>query len=165
MVIWIAIGIVLVGGAFVLTGMLQDTVTQETAERVIERTTNGAADVNVGNQSVTVTTNASTIEAGEDVDVPEGFPDDVYVIAGTITSVVTVHAGTTIVIQNDVPVADANTEYTEKLETAGWRVTGNGVFGDTASLFAQKDGRAVSIGISRSGETTTVTVTVTVPNA
>lgn len=148
----IPIALVIVVG---LTGLsCGKTATEKAAEKEIETATNGQADVDVSNNTVNVTTNQGSWQAGENVSLPTGFPDDVYVVDGNITAAFTTNEtnGYTVSIETTQSVNDLQTLYDTELKADGWNITFSMAASGSATLGGQKDNRTVSVGISSGDE-------------
>lgn len=135
---------------------------EKAAEKIIEDSTNGAAEVDIDGDSVTVNTNAGTWTAGEDVSLPASFPSDIHVIEGTIKAATTITEGEvySVSILTDKSVAEAKAEYDEELVKDGWTETISMNFGDVVSIGADKDDRTLNISIGEDEETGQVLVTI-----
>jgi len=149
---------VILAGTLILTGCGEEKV----AEKAIESSTGGQADVDVDDDTVTVNTNGSSFTAGEAVSLPSGFPSDVYVIDGTIKAATTVTEGEvySVSIQTDTSVSDAADEYQEELANDGWEVNMTLNAGGVSSMTAQKDNRTVTISIGQDEDENKTLVTI-----
>lgn len=147
--------------ALVLTGCGKNTA-EKTAEKTIERATNGNVNVDVSgsNVNIKINTNEGTIEGstGESVSLPSGFPSDVYVIDGTIKTVVkkTDTNGYSVSLETAKTAAEAKTLYESKLKGAGWNVTFSMTTDTGATLSATKGTRTCTVIISTDQGVTTV---------
>jgi hypothetical protein len=153
---WLA-PVLLVAMALVLTGCGK-SASEKAAEKIIEKSTNGQAQVDVDNNQVTINTNAGTYQAGEEVKLPSGFPSDIYVIDGTIKAAMTnvENNGYTLSIETSKSVTEAKELYDTKLKDDGWAITMSLVYEGAASIGATKDNRTTTIGISTASDKTTV---------
>lgn len=133
---------------------------ERSAEKSIEKATNGAADVDIGTNSVKVNINGgSTVgEVGDSVKVPDGFPSDVYVIDGTVKTAVTKTdtKGYTLSINTSLTPAEAKSRYEAKLKEQGWTIIMTLDAGDGATVSASKGERNVTVIISTSDGQTNV---------
>lgn len=151
---FLLIGIVVLA-AIVLSGC-QNTA-EKAAKTVIESTTNG--DVDDG--SVTVNTNEGSITVGDNVNIPDNFPSDVYLIDGEIISSLTMDEGQTYQVQIDTPKSLSETVdlYDKKLQDDGWNIASTYNTGDALSIMgAEKDDRMVSVSVNTSDGSTEVTI-------
>jgi len=133
---------------------------EKAAETAIEKSTNGQADVDIDNDTATITTDDGSLEVGEDVSLPDGFPSDVYIIDGTIVSAMTLTEGEsyTVSIKTDESVNSVKEEYEEELADDGWEVTMSLAIQDGFSLSATKDDRTVTLSIGTDDEETVVVI-------
>lgn len=133
---------------------------EKVAESIIEKSTNGQADVDVDNDQVTINTNGGSYQAGENISLPDGFPTDVYVVDGTIKSAITTKANEiyNVSIETTKSVSDVKSEYESKLQSEGWTITVNATYGGSASLAAEKANRQVSVIIGETDGKATVTL-------
>lgn len=155
-IIIIVVVVIVIGGG--LFFWLQREATEEAIESSIESATNGAVDVDLDDDTVTINTNAGTFTAGEEVDLPDNFPSDIHVIDGTIkmTSETTEIEGFSISIEISKSVAAAKTEYEKQLVDDGWTITGMLDFTATATIMAEKDNRTVTVTIIEADGVVTV---------
>lgn len=146
-VIIIVIVVAVIGGGVFF--WLQREGTEEAIETSIEKATNGAVDVDIDDETITVNTNAGSFSAGEEVDLPDNFPSDIHVIDGTIKMVSETPEieGFSVSIETSKSVSAAKTEYEEELVDDGWTITGTLDFTETVSLMAEKDNRTVTVTI------------------
>ena len=125
------------------------TVTEESIESDIEEATGGDADVDLDDGTVSINTNEGTFEAGEDVDIPDGFPSDVHVIDGTVTAAMQMGEGIyTVTIQTSKTASQAKSEYREELENDGWTINFSLDVEGGSTMTGEKDERTVSVSIS-----------------
>jgi len=155
----ILLGIMVLAAALVLSGC--KSAEEKAAEKLIESGTNGQADVDIGTNSVKINTNAGSYQAGGNVTLPSGFPDDVYRISGTLTAAfaTTDTEGYTISIETSKSMAEAKNLYDQELVSDGWTVTSSMALQDTIVVTATKDNRFVSVTISTIDSQVTVTIT------
>lgn len=153
---WLA-PILLVAIALVLTGCGKK-LSEKAAEKIIEKSTNGQASVDVDRNQVTINTNGGSYQAGEEVKLPAGFPSDVYVIDGTIKAAMTnaENNGYTVSIETSQSVTEAKTRYEKELVDDGWTMSMSLVYEGAASLGATKGNRTTTISISTVSDKTTV---------
>ncbi len=157
---WILPVIAIVAIAFVVSGCksTSEKVAEKVTEKAIERATNGAADVDLDNNSVTINTNGGSYQAGGNVTIPSGFPSDVYVIDGTLRAAITTKANEayTVSLETTKSVTDAKTEYEREMADGGWTITTNMTYSGMVTLMAEKNNRTMSVGISEIDGKTTV---------
>lgn len=106
---------------FVITGCGKN-VAEKAAENALESASNGDASVDIDDEQVTINTGNSSYQAGGDIDVPDGFPSDVYVVDGTITVALTYEVDTSynIVISTNKSRDELKALYEEKMDEYGW---------------------------------------------
>jgi Neuraminidase (sialidase) len=136
------------------------TVTEKAAEKAVEKATNGQANVNVSTNSATVNFNGGSVHVGEAVGIPASFPDDVYVIDGTIKAATTITEGQVygLTIETTKSVTEAVALYNTNLANEGWTIAYSATANEASTLMAQKDKRTVTIGISTTDGKTTVVI-------
>jgi len=146
--------VVVLSGTLLLAGCGE----KKAAEKAVEKASNGAVDVDIDNNKVTINTNEGTIEVGDSVKLPSDFPSDVYVIDGTIKGVthISENKGYTVSIETTKSVSQAKTEYENELKEEGWNITFSMNIQNGASMTAEKDNRNLTVSISSDGETTQV---------
>lgn len=144
---------------FVLLGAgcgqkVAERASESAAERAIEKSTNGDVDVDLGTNSLKVNTNGGSYQYGGNVMLPSGFPDDVYVIDGTLTSAskTTENAGYTVSIETTQSVAAAQALYDEKLKSEGWEISLSMTYENSASVGAQKGDRSTTVSIMKNSD-------------
>ena len=143
----------------VLAATLTACGCEKTVEKAIEQSTGGEADVDLDDGSVKVNTNEGSLEIGEEVDLPSGFPSDIYVIDGTITAAMSTGEDTyTVSIETTKSVSEAKAKYESELENDGWDITMTLDIGEGSTIGAEKDNRSVSISIAESDGATTVVI-------
>lgn len=120
------------------------------AEKALEQATGGKADVDINNGGVAVKTDKGSIQTGEKISLPEGFPTDVYVFEGDIKAsfVNNDPKGYTVTIETNKTVAEIKSAYEKKIAEDGWKKTGVMDFGETVSIAGEKDNRTLSIMVS-----------------
>lgn len=140
--------------AILIVAVMLSGCGEKAAEKVIETSTGGQADVDIDNDSVKVNTNAGSWEVGEDISLPSGFPSDVHVVDGTIITAMTITEGEsyTVSIQTSETVNSVKEEYESELAADDWEVTMSLAIQDGFSMSAEKGDRIVTVGISSEDE-------------
>jgi hypothetical protein len=138
----------------VLTGCGQNvsqTASEKATEKIIEQQTGGQAKVDINKDNLKVESKDGNIEVGQNVKLPEGFPKDVYVIAGNIISAFSepTKENYTVSIEINKDLNEVAALYQEKLKADGWQITGNMSYGDVTSVVAEKDSRTATVMISK----------------
>lgn len=156
----ITIVAVVIGAALLLSGCGK-TAAEKAAESMIKSATNGSADVDISTNSVKVNTNGYSYQGGSNVTLPDGFPSDIYIIDGTLTtaSTVTPTNGFTISIDTTKTIPEAFDLYKSKLATAGWTIDNTMSFEGSAGVFSSKDpNRLCNISLMTNSENSHTTV-------
>jgi len=145
--------------AITLTACGEKTA-EKTAEKAIETSTGGAADVDIDDDTVSINTNAGSMTVGEEVDLPDNFPSDIYVIEGTVKTAMEVaeNESFSVTIETSKSVSAARTAYEEELVNDGWTITGTMDFTSTVSVMAEKDNRTVTVSINEVDDVVTVAI-------
>ena len=145
---WVLPVIAIVAMALVVSGC--KSTAEKAAEKSIEKATNGAADVDLDNNSVTINTNGGSYQAGENVTLPSGFPSDVYIIDGTLKAAMTQETGNSFIvsIETSKSVTQAKTSYEKEIADDGWTITTNMTYSGTVTLMAEKSNRTLGVGVS-----------------
>jgi len=131
------------------------------AEKAIEGATNGQAEVDIDTNSVKVNTNGSSVQIGGDVAMPENFPDDVYVVDGTLTYAMTIaeNKSYTVTVTTNKSVSEVKSLYETKLAEDGWAIDVNSMIQGSLGLGAQKGNRTVTITAATQDDKTMVVIT------
>lgn len=135
---------------------------EKAAEKIIEKQTGGKVNIDTSNNTVKYETKDGTFQSGENVQIPESFPKDIYIAEGKLVSAISnkengVHS---ISIQSTEKASDLAKKYEEKFKADGWKITGTMNFGDTYSVIAEKDTRQVSVMVGKTDKETTVVISV-----
>jgi len=144
----------------VLSGCGEKTA-EKTAEKAIEKSTNGQVDVDIDDNTISVNTNEGSMQAGEEVSLPAGFPSDVHVVDGTITMAtnVTENDMYTVSVQTTKSVAAVKAEYDAQLVKDGWTIAASTAILDGALISATKgENRSISVSMGESEGYTFVTI-------
>jgi hypothetical protein len=153
------LGTMLLAAVLVLSGC--KSAEEKAAEKLIESGTNGQADVDIGTNSVKINTNAGSYQAGGNVTLPSGFPSDVYIIDGTLTSAQTNTAtsGYIVSIETTKTVTEAKDLYDRHIVSDGWTLNSSMVYEGSALIYGSKGNRTLQIGINTGSTGTIVAVT------
>lgn len=151
----------LIIGAIIIVLIIVGVILFSHRETTIS-TSNGDLTVTQDSDTVTVNTNAGSLVAGEDVTLPDDFPEDVYVIDGTLRSALVLEAGKnySVTISTNESPADVKTEYTEQAEADGWSITSSLDIQGGSNFFAEKDNRLLTVSIGTDEDGTVVVVSV-----
>lgn len=145
----IIIGVVVVAG-IVLAYVFSINSAENVAEKAISSATNGAVDVDIDGKTLTVNTETGSIQAGENVDLPDDFPSDVYVVDGDLQSALQTpgNNGFQLSISTSKSLADVKSMYQQELESEGWTITSSLDLGVGFNLFAEKGSKITTVTIS-----------------
>jgi len=140
--------------AILIVAVMLSGCGEKAAEKAIETSTGGQADVDIDKDSVKVNTNAGSWEVGEDISLPSGFPSDVHVVDGTIVTAMTFTEGEsyTVTIQTSKTVNSVKEEYESELASDGWDITMSLVIEGDFFFFFEKGDRMVSVSIGSEDE-------------
>lgn len=158
-IIGLVIVVIVVAGAVFL---LKGKGTEKAVEQSTEKATGGQANVDLDKNSIKVNTNEGAFEIGKKVSLPSGFPSDVPITDGTITSATTItqDEAYSVTIESTKSVSEVKTEYESKLPQNGWIINASTTFGDNLVLNATKDNRTLGVSIIDNEGKTLVTLTV-----
>lgn len=136
---------------------------QKIAEKATEKAIEGATGVKVDTdkESVTITgEDGSSITAGSDGELPDGFPEDVPVYEGEIVSSLMTEGNYTVAIETKDDATTVWDWYGTELESAGWTQTSEFKVDDGGMRSAEKGDMTlqVTVGAGTDGEPTTVTI-------
>ncbi len=158
--------------AFVLSGCaLTDKLTQKAGEKIgekiVEEATNSEVDVEEG--TITMNTNEGTMQWGENVDLPENFPEDipVYKDAQALSASSSETDNSYYVTLLSTDGFNAIEEYYKsELENEGWTIDNESTYagesGKSTTYIASKDNRDLTVGLyeSISGDEQDVTIAI-----
>ncbi len=156
---FLILSIILVAIGFLFSGCTKK-VAEKTTEKIIEKNVGSEANVDLNNNQLTIETEQSVYQTGEQVSLPDGFPDDVYVIDGNIVAAMamTEDQGYSVSVVTNKSVSEVKSEYEEKLKAADWNINLRMDYGESATLSATKANRTVSVSATASSGGTTVTI-------
>ena len=133
-----------------LSGAICKNTVEKTAEKSIEKATGDEADVDIKDDSIKINTNGGSMEAGEEVGLPDHFPSDVHVTDGTIRSSTTMGEDNfTVSIESSKSVSQIKEEYESKFAADGWDVSLTMSYEGGAMVGGEKDGRTATVTIAR----------------
>ncbi|MBT6691611.1 hypothetical protein HOB10_04740 [Candidatus Parcubacteria bacterium] len=135
------------------------TATEKSMEKQIENSMGGNADVDLDDDSVKIKTDEGTMQVGAGTELPEDWPDDIYIAEGAITSASSHENGIfNVSIESTKSVTELQEEYENKLEEEGWNTTMSFVIENNVMLGAEKDDRSVSITIGEDNGKTLIVI-------
>lgn len=156
---FLILSIILVAIGFLFSGCTKK-VAEKTTEKIIEKNVGSEANVDLNNDQLTIENEQGVYQVGEKVSLPDGFPDDVYVIDGNIVAAMamTEDQGYSVSVVTNKSVSEVKSEYEEKLKSADWNINLRMDYGESATLSATKANRTVSVSATASNDGTTVTI-------
>jgi hypothetical protein len=133
---------------------------EETIERGIEGSTNNDVDVDLDGNTIVANTNSGSVQIGENAEIPDSFPEDIYLIDGDVLAAIenTESSGYTITLTTNASASSVNDQYVEELPADGWTVTSTMNISGTYTLVAEKTNRTVSVTAGESDGTTSVSI-------
>ena len=133
--------------AVTVSGCGKKTVTEKAMEKAFEDSMGGEANIDVDGDTVKIETEDGTLQVGTS-ELPENWPEDIYIAEGKITSASSHTDGIfNVSIEASESVSDMQTKYKEELEKNGWTINMTFALDDNVLLGAEKDDRSVSITI------------------
>lgn len=149
---------VLLASTFVLTAC-KKTATEKILEEGMENAIGQDANVDVNDDTVTIEVGDGTMQAGDDLKLPNDWPKDIYITDGKISSVSNMNNSDSITIVSNKSVEDLKKEYKDKLADDGWEETMSMSLEGSVIVGADKDNRKMSLSITtEDGESTVVIV-------
>ena len=140
--------------------------TQEAAmEKKIEEATGGDADVDLTDKGITVKGKTEEgkyeMTAGDEAELPEDFPDDVY-IYGPSRTVMTmkVPEGHSVTLSTKDDKSKVLSAYKKEMTGRGWSEEGSMDMGISSMLMFEKGERATTVTISTSDTDVLIVITV-----
>ena len=128
-----------------------ERISEQLAEQALEEAGTAGVDVDVDGEDVTIESDEGTIKVGTG-DVPEGFPDDLSIVDGEITSSVDTPQGSAVTVAVD----DADTAFDEAvadLEAHGWeRVQLTETEGSRLAMYSKGEQSAMVMADSTNGQ-------------
>lgn len=118
-------------------------------ENAIENTTGTDATVDSSKNKVAVNVNGTSWETGDVVSLPANFPEDIYVVEGTLKVAIAndAAAGFTVSLETSKSVSDVKALYVKELGDDGWTITGTVDIQGSSSVMATKAKRSTTITI------------------
>jgi hypothetical protein len=149
--------ILLLVGAIALSGCVK-APTEKANEKLLENALGQDADVNIEGNTYKVNVNGVEIEAGENVVMPQNFPNDIYLPQGTLLSSMVTEMSLTLSMEAEESPTDLFALYQEKISAENWKVVTSGNFGDILTLTAEKENRILSVTVSQDENQKTILV-------
>jgi len=138
--------------------------TKSLVENQIEKNLGDDTKVDLNDESISIQTKEGSLQVGGTINLPEGFPSDVYIIEGQILSAMQNFgsAGYQVIISTSKSIAETQILYSEKLKSEGWDIQNIMNLGAGSILSAVKDKRTLSVSIGNGDEAGVVSVIITV---
>ncbi len=111
---------------------------------------NGRVDVEEEGRKITITgkEGKATFTAGGGAEIPDGFPDDVYIYDGAkVNTSATVKGSYQVQLSSSDAVDKVLSVYKQKMEAAGWSEEAAMDMGEHKMLHYKKDGREINVQI------------------
>jgi hypothetical protein len=121
----------------------------KTVESAIESTTGTDVDVDSSQNRVAVNVNGTSWETGDQVSLPANFPEDIYVVEGTLKVAIANDAvgGFTVSLETGTSVSDVKALYLKEFAADGWTITGSVDIQGSSSVMATKAKRSTTVTI------------------
>lgn len=136
---------------------LTDKITEKFVEEAIETGTNGDVDMDIDGESITFGSDDgdSTWTAGEGTEIPDGFPNDVYLYKNAEIIMASSHEDEdnatvySVTYMVDEEMSDIADKYVSEQEKNGWKQVSKTDMSDIIILsFEKGDDRFISITIT-----------------
>ena len=126
---------------------ITDKVAEETSEKLIEGAT--GVDVEADDDEVTITSeDGSSMTVSESGELPDGWPEDVPVYEGNITSGMVSEGNRTVSVESEDSALDVYEWSLEQIKAEGWTVTTEFKAENGGTLAAEKGGNIVQYTVS-----------------
>ena len=158
--------IVLVAAAALVMVGCGKKASESIAEKMIEHAmakdgVKGKVNISDGKMSVETKDGTSTFSAGGDAKVPDTFPKDVPVYAGTkVLMSINVPNGANLILESGDSVEKIVAFYKSKMTGAGWKEEMSMNQPNTTILAYKKEPRTVQLAVTQAGTTSQITLTV-----
>lgn len=149
-----------------LSGCGTKSLVENQMEKNLEKNLGGDTEVDLNNGAISVQTKDGSLQVGGRVSLPEGFPNDVYIVEGQILSAMQNFGsvGYQVIISTSKSIAETQKLYNEKLKNEGWAIQNTMNLGTSFILSAVKDTRTLSVSIGDGDEAGVVSVIITITN-
>lgn len=153
--------VVVLGLAGAASSFLFKKGAEKVSEKIIEDSIGGDADIDLNDGSYSVNVNGGSFQVGDDVEIPESFPEDIYVISGDVKYALatTETSGYTVTVETTKSPAEVNTIYDREIRADDWTISGTSNYSGTYSIMGQKGDRYLSVTASETDGKTTVMIT------
>jgi hypothetical protein len=140
---------------------------KSTQEKVIEKTieehTGSPASVQMSEGGIDIKTGQGEVKvaSGNTVEIPAGFPKDIYVYAGAkVQTSMVMPGGRMLTLETADPVAKVTEAYQKEMTAAGWKQEMAMDSGDSRMLSYSKDKQHAQVTINADSDSATTTISV-----
>jgi len=150
-----------------ISGCGTKSLVENQMEKNLEKNLGGNAKVDLDNGVINLQTENGSLQVGGKINLPEGFPSDVYVMEGEILSAVQNFGvnGYQVIISTNKSISETQTLYNEKLKKDSWNIQNTMNLGTSFILSAIKDTRTLSVSIGNGDEVGIVSVIITLTDS
>ncbi len=126
-------------------GKAEDATVEQAVERAVENSTGGEAGVDVSEEGMEISSTDEdgtyTWKGGDKAEIPEGFPDDVYVYEGAEILMASEAPGSfMLALSTDAALSTVVETYQKEMSSAGWtQVMSNQMDGGQMLVYAIDD--------------------------
>jgi hypothetical protein len=108
---------------------------------------NAEGEISDDGNIIVETPEGAFLETGENVSLPDDFPEDIHVTDGDILSVIknVVGAGHMLTMTTKYSMNDLTEEYNKELKKDGWKINSSMVLPTAVLISGEKDGRMLSV--------------------
>jgi len=147
-----------------IAGACGESAREEAIEKKIEAATGADAEVDISKKQVKVTGETEegeyALTSGEDVEIPEDFPSDVFIYRpSTTVMAMKVPEGHSVTLTTGDDKSKVVQACKREMEASGWTEEGSMVMGDKTMLMYKKDGRVAGINMGPSDKGLHIVVT------
>lgn len=132
---------------------------EKMAEEAIEKQTGEEADINIedGETEVKTKDGKATLKTGASVDLPDDFPEDVYICDNpNIIQTVGAEGSYIVVYQTEMSSEDIANSYMTEMKKEGWKLEGESNQANQKIRAFKKDERSTGVIISKADHLTRV---------
>lgn len=157
----ISLSLGMLASVILISGCGEKSLVENKVERQVKSRLGEEGNVQFGQDSINIKTEQGSMQVGENVTLPSGFPSDVYIIDGQITSAIKNISGQgyQVAIKSSASLKEVRNLYESKLKEQKWTVEVPFENGPTIMIFATKDKRQIVISAGeQTGESGVVVV-------
>ena len=146
-------------------GNSEEQAVEEPAAQAVESSPEKDAGVGISEEGLEITSKDEdgtyTYQAGDKAEIPENFPDDVFIYEGSELLMISESPqGWVLTLRTDAPRDDVIASYEKEMSAAGWaEITSTNMDGDRMLIYGQGD-RTVNVGIFAEEGVTQVSLSV-----